>query len=997
MLNIFNIMEEKERLPEIKGLKNYKLFKEKFWEKRNEIFDTINRALKGNGEDDINIIEIDNFEINYQDIDDRTVFLSKKKLIKKYLDNLENYNNNDLKKYNLELEAKGQTIRLVYKNEKNGYCQSINNNNLYNQSSSHNNQKIEIHNEIKNNYNDGDKTNNLNKKEEKDESSNESYEIDTNNNYDNNNIQSNELDNNEDESFNEDYYQIFKIEYLLKIKIDDQIEWICNPYYALYLIFYVYKLKNAYHRKSSESSNSLLIMSSEDIDKLVIKNKNKIKSVIEIKGDLNLQQLITKIRNPSKYPNFINEYITYSLKDPSKLNQYEKDENIFNEVYRYFEKFIIKKNFTVIFNYDDDLNTIIKMKLLKDLHSLNQIRYIYINLKTINSITNIIEKKKYLAFLLITIFNNDYKNCKKYIKEALENIQFPDYLFSLIKEVNRINNILISNYNNVNSKLNNYDLPNLHVIIDNINNENDFDIFRNFLNINNNKIYKDINDLKIKFIGICNIETDFCNKLFISIKDKPSNERGYTVEYLNTNNESNQKKLSDDLKNYIKELFNKKNIAIFKEFIIILHFEEFKNECDEIDFQFLFKYRKYLNFEIKKDDDDLLYINAVDFKNEEIKTIFKNNYKELYLYFLNNEDDMKEIFGEKNGIFFEKQLIFDILTEKILNEENLNFKELSINTIYCMNTKKIDLTNYKDNNILFNQQSKTGEIYDFAIAKEDYFKGFQISNRKSFDDLKKLIKTVIATDFSNTKNALKEIKEYQKFSFGIITSKAVFDDYNSKKGNKEKTDYYLMKDYCQQNNYEFLIYDLTKREFFIENNGVLTSYKDFYVFNDNYKINVPNLNEIFKLNPIKIPFNKVKDNIFTNIENKNKIEVVGKFKYQKEFLDFDLNESNYGVFILRDIYVPKNEIFDAELIKLNEEKEKEDDKIINELRSKKTSKNINGKTLIHEEIIKFNRTTKKNYTPCIKNKDNKLNPPQVILFKTSEEPRFLQKKRKLSN
>ena len=579
----------------------------------------------------------------------------------------------------------------------------------------------------------------------------------------------------------------------------------------------------------------------------------------------------------------------------------------------------------------------------------------------------------------------------------MENIKFPDYLFSLIKEVNRINNSLISEYNNLNSELEYNDLPNLHIIVDNINNENDYDIFQNFFNINKNKIYKDISDIKIKFIGICNFETDFCNKLFISIKDKTSNDRGYTVEFLNTNNDSKQKKLSDDFQNYIKELCHKKNIIILKEFIKILHFEAFKKECDEIDFQFLFKYRKYLNLEIKKDNDDLLYINAVDFKNENIKNIFKSNYKDLCLYFLNNENDMKEIFGEKNGIFFEKQLILDVLTDKILNEENLNFKELNINSIYCMNTEKFDLTNYKNKNILFNQKSKTAEIYDFAIAKEDYFKAFQISNKKSFDDLKKLIKTVIATDFSNTKHTLKDLHEYQKFSFGIITSKAVFDDYNSKKGKKEKTDYYLMKDYCQQNNYEFLIYDLTKRQFFIENNGILTSYNDFYVFNDNYKINVPDLNGIFKLNPIKISFNKVKNDIFTNIENKNKIEIVGKFKYQKEFLDFDLDESNYGVFILRDIYVPKNEIVDTELIKLNEDKEKEDDKIIEELKSKKTSKNINEKTLIHEEIIKFNKTTKKHYTPCIKNKDNKLNPPQVILFKTSEQPRFLGKKRKLSN
>lgn len=37
--------------------------------------------------------------------------------------------------------------------------------------------------------------------------------------------------------------------------------------------------------------------------------------------------------------------------------------------------------------------------------------------------------------------------------------------------------------------------------------------------------------------------------------------------------------------------------------------------------------------------------------------------------------------GEKNGDFFEKQIIYDILTEKILTDENLNFKLLNINSI----------------------------------------------------------------------------------------------------------------------------------------------------------------------------------------------------------------------------------------------------------------------------------------------------------------------------
>ena len=56
---------------------------------------------------------------------------------------------------------------------------------------------------------------------------------------------------------------------------------------------------------------------------------------------------------------------------------------------------------------------------------------------------------------------------------------------------------------------------------------------------------------------------------------------------------------------------------------------------------------------------------------------------------------------------------------------------------------------------------------------------------------------------------------------------------------------------------------------------------------------------------------------------------------------------------------------------------------------------------IHEEIIKFKNTTKKNWTPECKDSDTikniKLIKPNVILFKTSgdiEEIKFLQKKRK---
>lgn len=127
-----------------------------------------------------------------------------------------------------------------------------------------------------------------------------------------------------------------------------------------------------------------------------------------------------------------------------------------------------------------------------------------------------------------------------------------------------------------------------------------------------------------------------------------------------------------------------------------------------------------------------------------------------------------------------------------------------------------------------------------------------------------------------------------------------------------------MKNHCDKNQYEFLIYDLKERKFFIEDIfGFLKSFNDFYSFNNNYEINIPELYEIFNLNPIKMTINKVKHDIFNNIENKNLIEVVDRFKYKDEFLNLEIYEKNYGVFVFEDKSVPSNKIPKNNLIVLD--------------------------------------------------------------------------------
>lgn len=121
---------------------------------------------------------------------------------------------------------------------------------------------------------------------------------------------------------------------------------------------------------------------------------------------------------------------------------------------------------------------------------------------------------------------------------------------------------------------------------------------------------------------------------------------------------------------------------------------------------------------------------------------------------------MKHLFSGVNGYFFEKQIIFDILVEKIReeNKTNSNFKELNVHSIYCMdaNIKAINFNNYKDKNILITQESKTGEIYDFAIIIGNNIKLYQVSTKKPVNDFLRLNRILIEID---CKYMQKEIKK----------------------------------------------------------------------------------------------------------------------------------------------------------------------------------------------------------------------------------------------
>ena len=1016
-------------------MNDFTFFKNKFWENRNEIFEIIHNTLEKNENEVENIMDEENIPI-------KELTLIKKGKYRKNLLYMDTKNIEKLQKYNLYIIEESGYIYLNYYSELNksnsknneGYPNNNKSNIIFNDNNSKNSnekRKINYNEENEENIiNTINKSQNSSKKNKNDVSEgnlsqiintsknsskisksddNEDYIILRNNNSqnsskktksnnrdeeDNKNNEINKIQkpvnfNNKEEKLNEnkesknsnkkskisennksvsciseslDSINLLQIDFLIQVNIYDQTEWICNTDYALYIIFYVYNLKNPYHRKSSIDSESLMISEKQDIENLLFRHKKNGKKIIDIKEDLVLSKFIKKFNKS----NFQDNFILYSIKNKEEIKDYADNICRFNDISYFFHDLDVNSKYSLIFNHYDDLNVVIKMKELKLLYITKSIRYLYINIEAINNLKSIKEKVLYLSYFVLHIFKyGHYKDYQDFTNKTLNEINFgTDYITQLINKIIDKNKQLVKKYKN--------NIPELYIILDNMNDENDFKIWKYFFDLN---LYDD----NLFFIGVCNIDKSFNNELFFSVNNKPFDERRYGLYFLNSNNTRLNESLNNDLITFFKEIEQKKELSTFKDFIKIIHFQEYKNEkIDEINCKFLSKHMKFLNLNVSDEDNrGKLIINDVIFKNEEIKQKYENKFKALILYFLNNNLLLKDLFGGKDGDFFEKQLILDIITEKIKEDKILDFQELKINTIYCMNIEKekIDFSKYNNKNIFFSQKSKTGEIYDFAFAINDYIKSFQASNQKSIKDLIKLSKSVIEVDCRNINHTLQNIKDYKKFSFGIITSRAIYEEYKSiPEKNRKNTTYYLMKEHCVKNLFEFIIYDLLNQKFFVEDdNGKLKEYENFYGFDSRYAIKNVELNEIFDLNPKKMTIKYVnKEKIFKNIESKEPIDIVGKFNFKKEFLNINMNEKNYGLLI----YGNKS--------------------VFNDLLESSEEGNY-SEVSFQQEIIKFNNQMESNFLPNIKDLSNidniKLKNPHVILFHTNGDIKFLKKKR----
>jgi len=775
---------------------------------------------------------------------------------------------------------------------------------------------------------------------------------------------------------------VLKIDYLVKIKINsDKKEWVCNSYYGLYLLYKIKKCKNPYTANEDDFYENKTISKYEDFDLAIA---DGIIEFIDLEYEIDLENIIediTKyhscslIKQRSKYKDYLN------LKS-SKL----KNNGNFNFLISLFENRALQE-YTYIFGNDNTLQTYDILYSLIECQKQNNLLFLYLDFDYINKIHKRSDLKQYFAFWLPRIFLcSDYDKFKKFFGEIVDSIDFSE-IPNIIKKIIEFIQITYK--------------QKLYIFLNNVNSKKEHGIIAKIMNI------VEPNDSHY-FLIIGNIEEEYNIKKFFNLYF----QKYIKIIILNSIYGNNQDDLDINIINEIKALFSAINITNFTDLIKLFNFNEFmqyKQEKFEIDMSELFfikKYIKYINLIVDNNfSSEKTKIIDINFKNKNIENEFLRQYENYALYFIESDKRLEEILNINDGELFESLIISDILTEKIIKNNNwLNLERIQVNSLFGLIIDEgFDFEKYKGKNVLFTQKSKTGEIFDFAILINIkgslIMKLFQISKNKSQDDFEKLDVDIIQLHCANIKKNLKKLGEIKYFTFGIITSKTNFDNYlNDKSKNSE---YKLMKEMCNKKNFELVIYNLKEKAFYFEekieeskdeNNKNVNNEDnklllyDIISFNEIYKINIPNYDSIFDLNPRFITTKNINFNyslcigkyLNSNLKE-NKVKIIGKIDYNKQFINSEIKDKNIGLLISGTI---KSNIF---------YNKKRSDQLF---KRKETSKirliKEKGKNTIYEEKETNGKINE------IKEIKQNLTNPHIILFKF-EEKDYLGKKRNSKN
>ena len=769
--------------------------------------------------------------------------------------------------------------------------------------------------------------------------------------------------------------KIFDINYLIKIRIQNyKEEWVCNGYYGCYLLYKIFKCRNPYpiyaiDKNDCKNNDNIELKTISNESEFTLAISKGINEFMEYEFTINLDDIFTNVRKLVD----IDWLKTSIYKKYLNLNENKGISVDYNFLNQLFCKKNILEEYIYIFRSKNTLNTEAILDKLINIYFKKTARFLYIDLEYINNLHYRKELKEYLSFWLIRPFLDDFENYKSFLNQIINLIDFNN-IAHLIKEL-------------IEFIQKTYAWENIFIIINNINNQKDHKIIDDIKKLTENEgshhhflLFYTIED-EYNFNKFCNLYKNNQGERLILMADSIFAE----------NIENPKKEINDLFKGYSVDKF----IDLIKIFnfntFLSYNYEKANNDFFEIDL--IKKYIKYFTLILEHNfNENKPIIKDISFKNNEIKEVFLKQYEDYFLNLAELDTNLKTILELPDGFFFEKLIILDIITNKILQNNNYNFIELKVNSLFGLDVEKIELEKFYGKNIIFTQKSKTAEIFDFGILinknGELIMKLYQISTKKSNDDLAKLDIDIIKLHCINISKNLQKLGQIKKFSFGIITSSTCYKD-------KEK-DYILMKNDCKRKNFELLIYNIIEKKFYVEQEvnevnkkGPIIPLENFYYINDKYKLDLPNYNSLFKLNPKLISMKNLIPNFNECIEkyldkgNKNlDVKIIGKITYKKDFDSCRINDNNIGLLISGNrTEINKTEYKDA---------------ITGEIKTIVYTNDIEVKIIKQREENKIYERDETNKIKEVSEIKSSLLNPHIILYKYNEK-NYIGKKRKADN
>ena len=685
-------------------------------------------------------------------------------------------------------------------------------------------------------------------------------------------------------------------------------EWILGEKYLKYIINNIYKMKNpkfAHKLDSINDENSIISLNDLNIKNFMDDNWDYIyeaSTSIDFQNIFKNKEIYFTEKQVEKDPFYL-KLIEIDSSEKINFNKFQKHSSSLMELFNYYETY--EQNIIIFHNEDKYF----KLNLLNELEyhkTSGHFGYLYLNYKNFANLRRQ-ERLEMYAYCLLSLFPNNYTHFQQFFEDNIKYLIsddlkcFPDIIDKIIEYFS--NNV----FGDKAKESNLYVAENkedIHFLFNKVNEKKFFIIFDD---IEENKIKTVIDDITNKYsknflyITIYSLKNMFgfeeFFKTFLDKNTKNSQNILYFANLFNLNPKSQQEDEDITLnifkKNCIEEelIYDLIRIFHFKE--IFVNSKEYEENLKSI--KFLKKYFIYLNIKFNNQDKK---IEDIAFKSKKIEDEFNTKYLDS-LNIIKTRKDFKlsKFVGQKDAFDIEK-----IIISSVFYDNKYNFETLKLWSIFGLkDVKKLDNVKYESSNFILEQESSGGEAFDFGIKitsqNKQILKLYNSTSDKTKEEKNKLRKEKINAYSSYLKKRFKDeqLGELDAISFGIISSKIILND---------KKKYQKMKEFCKKNNYEFILFDLDDRSFYVENNnGKLISYgEDIYKIKKENCLNIIDFDKIFTIKKnlemlstrhVKSGKEKEEDEI-ANIYAKEKIGKnvvrVSKFEYKGDI--FDLTELN---------------------------------------------------------------------------------------------------------